>query len=84
MLFVLPMLERMKRMAWMKAAMKGVSPAVIGMIAVAILQMLPNAVPDILPEVLAVGTVAAMVVWRLSPLPLMVGGGALGLVVRSR
>jgi chromate transporter len=84
MLSVLPMLERMKRVAWMKSAMKGVSPAVIGMIAAAIFQMLPNAVPDVLTGVLAMGTVAAMLVWRLSPLPLMVGGGAIGLVLRSR
>lgn len=84
MLSVLPMLERVKQLTWMKAALQGVGPAVIGMIAQAILQMLPNAVPDLLTGCLALGTAGALLVWRLSPLPLMAGGGALGLVLRSR
>ena len=84
MLAVLPMLERVKQLTWMKAALQGVGPAVIGMIAQAILQMLPNAVPDPLTGCLALGTAGVLLVWRLSPLPLMAGGGAIGLVLRSR
>lgn len=84
MLSVLPMLERVKQLTWMKSALQGVGPAVIGMIAQAILQMLPNAVPDPLTACLALGTAGALLVWRLSPLPLMAGGGAIGLVLRSR
>lgn len=84
MLSALPMLERMKRIAWMKAALHGISPAVIGMIAVAIVQMLPKAVPDLLTGLLALVTVAALLIWRLSPLRLMAGGGAIGLVLRAR
>ena len=84
MLSVLPMLERVKQLTWMKAALQGVGPAVIGMIAQAILQMLPNAVPDPLTGCLALGTAGVLLVWRLSPLPLMAGGGAIGLVLRSR
>jgi chromate transporter len=84
MLLALPMLERMKRMAWMKAALQGISPAVIGMIAVAVLRMLPYAIPDLLTALLAVGTAVAMVLWRLSPLPLMTGGAAIGFVLRAR
>lgn len=84
MLSVLPMLERVKQLTWMKAALQGVGPAVIGMIAQAILQMLPNAVPDPLTACLALGTAGVLLVWRLSPLPLMAGGGAIGLVLRSR
>ena len=84
MLSVLPMLERMKHVTWIKAALKGVGPAVIGMIASAIVQMTPSAVPDLLTGFLAVGTVAVLLVWRLSPLPLMAAGGAIGLALRSR
>jgi len=84
MLAVLPMLERVKELTWMKAALQGVGPAVIGMIAQAILQMLPNAVPDPLTGCLALGTAGVLLLWRLSPLPLMAGGGAIGLVLRSR
>jgi chromate transport protein ChrA len=34
--------------------------------------------------VLAVGTVGALVLWRLSPLPPMAGGAAIGRVLRAR
>lgn len=84
MLSVLPALERVKRVAWMNAALKGVSPAVIGMIAVAIVQMLPHAVPDLLTGVLALVAVVALTVWRLGPLPLMGAGATIGLVLRPR
>jgi chromate transporter len=84
MLTVLPMVERITRLAWMQAALQGISPAVIGMTAVAVLRMLPAAVPDPLTGVVAVGTVAAMGLWHLSPLPLITGGAALGFVLRAR
>ena len=47
MLSLLPVFGRIKQITWMKAALKGISPAVIGMIAVALLQMLPHAVTDV-------------------------------------
>ena len=84
MLAVLPILERIKRLAWMQAALQGISPAVIGMTAVAVLRMLPAAIPDLLTGVVAVGTVVAMGLWHLSPLPLITGGAALGFVLRAR
>jgi chromate transporter len=84
MLAVLPMVERIKRLAWMQAALQGVSPAVIGMTAVVVLRMLPAAIPDLLAGGMAVGTVVAMGLWRLSPLPLITGGAAMGLVLRTR
>jgi chromate transporter len=84
MLAVLPVLDRMQSMAWMKAALQGISPAVIGVSAVAILRMLPYAISDLLTGLLAVGTVVALILWRLSPLPLMAGGAAIGLVLRAR
>ncbi len=81
---VLPLLEHMKRVAWMKAALQGISPAVIGVTAVAVLRMVPYAIPDLLTGAMAVGTVVALVLWRLSPLPLMAGGAAIGFVLRAR
>jgi chromate transporter len=84
MLSVLPLLGRIKHMTWMKAALQGISPAVIGVTAVALLRMLPYAMPDLLTGSLAVGTVVAMALWQLSPLPLMAGGAAIGLVLRAR
>ncbi len=84
MLAVLPAMGRLKRLAWMNAALQGISPAVIGMTAMAVLRMLPSAIPDLLTGGLAAGTVAAMGLWHLSPLPLMTGGAAIGLVLRAR
>ena len=84
MLAVLPVMERIKRLAWMKAALQGISPAVIGMTAVAVIRMLPHAIPDLITGLLAVGTVVAMARWGLSPLPLMLGGAAVGFVLRGR
>lgn len=78
MLGILPMFDRIKRITWMKAALKGVSPAVIGMIAVAMLQMLPKAVPDWLTGVLLIAAIALLLVRRSGPLPLMLAGGAIG------
>jgi len=81
MLSILPMFDRIKRITWMKAALKGISPAVIGMIAIAMLQMLPKAVPAVLPGVLLIATIALMLMWRCGPLPLMLAGGTIGWLV---
>ena len=78
MLGILPMLERIQGITWMRAAQKGISPAVIGMIAVAMLQMLSKAVPDWLAGVLMIGTMVLLVMRRSGPLPLMLAGGAIG------
>jgi len=84
MLAVLPMMERIRRLAWMRAALQGIGPAVIGMAAVAVIRMVPHAIPGVIPGFLAVSTMAAMGRWRLSPIPLMLGGAAVGLVLRGR
>jgi chromate transporter len=84
MLAVLPVMERITRLAWMNAALQGISPAVIGMTATAIIRMLSHALPDLITGLLAVGTMVAMGCWRLSPLPLMLGGAAVGFVLRGR
>ena len=57
---------------------------VISRTGVAVLRMLPAAIPDLLTWVLAVGTVAAMGLWHLSPLPLITGGAAIGFILRVR
>lgn len=81
MLSLLPVFGRIKQITWMKAALKGISPAVIGMIAVALLQMLPHAVTDVPTGLLVLATVAILSLWRFGPLPLMAGGGAIGVLL---
>jgi chromate transporter len=84
MLSVLPWLAFLKRLVWVQAALQGVSPAVIGVTVVALLWMLPAAIPDVFAGVLALGTVVALARWRLSPLPLMAAGAVLGLAFHAR
>ena len=81
MLSILPVFERIKRITWMKAALKGISLAVIGMIAVAMRQMLPKGVPDWLTGGLLVAVVTLMLMRRSGPLPMMLAGGVVGWLV---
>lgn len=83
MLSILPAFERARKLLWTKAAMKGVAPAVIGVLAVSLLQMAPHALPDPIAAGLFVGTVAAMLAWKIGPIKLVVLGAALG-VLRER
>jgi len=78
MLSVLPVLARFKDMRWIKAAMRGISAAVIGALAVSLLQMAPHAAPDAFTVFLLIVTVAVSLWWRIGPLPLMLGGGYIG------
>src|SRR5712691_1997245 len=80
MLSLLPMLEHLERVAWLNAARQGMSPAIIGMIAVTLLKVLPTAVSGLFPGVLALATVGAMVRWRVGPVPLMAVGAAIGAI----
>lgn len=83
MLIILPAFERARKLLWTKAAMKGIGPAVIGVLAVSLLQMAPHALPDTIAAGLFVGTVVAMLAWRVGAIKLMVLGAVLG-VVRER
>lgn len=83
MLSILPALDRARRLVWTKAAMRGIGPAVIGVLAVSLFQLAPHALPDPMAIAILVATVAALLVWRLGTLRLMIAGSALG-VLRSR
>ena len=78
MLSLLPLLAHLERVAWLTAARQGMSPSIIGMIAVALLKVLPTAVAGLLPGVLALATVGAMVLGRVGPVPLMAVGATVG------
>jgi chromate transporter len=84
MLSILPVLDRVRRLAWVKAAMKGITPAVVGAIGVTIIQLLPHAAPDLFTGVLLALTVIALLAWRLPVLSVAVCGGLIGIVARSR
>jgi chromate transporter len=84
MLSILPVFERVRRLAWIKAAMRGIGPAVIGTIGLTIFRLVPHAAPDIFTAVVLVLTALALLAWRLPALPLLVSGGMLGILARSK
>lgn len=83
MLSILPIYERVRKLQWMKAALQGISPAVIGTLSVSLVQMAPHAVPDSYAAVLFVLAVLALLAWRTSALQTMLGGALFG-VLRDR
>lgn len=83
MLSILPWMARIKEWRWMKAALKGIGPAVIGLLLVALGQMIPAAVTDIFTGVLMLAAVTGLLIWRVSPLPPLLAGAALGWVGRA-
>jgi chromate transporter len=83
MLAILPVLDRVRQLAWVKAMMKGMGPAVIGVLAVSLVRLSPAAVPDPLALAILVGTVAAALALRVGPFKLMLGGAVIG-VLRSQ
>jgi chromate transporter len=82
MLSVMPVLARLRHLLWIRSAMRGISAAVIGAVACSLLQMTPGAAPDAFALVLLVLTVAAILGWRATSLPLMLGGTFIGIASR--
>ncbi|ETX06016.1 MAG: hypothetical protein ETSY2_19600, partial [Candidatus Entotheonella gemina] len=83
MLIILPMFERVRTLGWIHAAMQGVGPAVSGMFAVALVRMAPHALPNPFAVAVLMGTLIALLAWRISAIKLMLTGAGLG-VLRSR
>jgi chromate transporter len=83
MLGLLPVFERIRMLGWARAAMQGVVPAVIGVMATVLARLVPHAAPD--PLALGVLVVASLTLirWRLAPLKAMLGGSVIG-VLRDR
>ena len=83
MLSILPLLRRMRNLGWLRAFMRGVGPAVIGALGVALAQMAPHAAPDWITWILLAGTVAIMVWRNTGPLSLMLGGAGAGIILKE-
>ena len=82
MMAVLPVLDRVRQSAWVKAGMTGIIPAVVGSIAVSFVQLAPHAAPDLFAAALLVTSVFAMMRWRVSLIGLLLGAAMVGIVVR--
>ncbi len=83
MLSILPVFDRVRKLKWMKAALKGIGPAVIGVLAVSLTQMAPHAVPDSFAIMIFAGTLLALLAWRVGAIKIMLGGALVG-ILRDR
>lgn len=80
MLSILPIFDRVRKLLWMKAALKGIGPAVIGALAVSLAQMAPHAVPDPFAIAILAGTVLILLAWRVGAIKVMLSGAVAGVV----
>jgi chromate transporter len=80
---ILPWLERFRSLKWVRAAMRGVSPAVVGAIALTVVHLAPTAAPDLFTGALFVVTMAGLLLWQIPAVPAAVGGGIVGILARS-
>jgi chromate transporter len=63
--------------------MKGMGPAVIGVLAVSLVRLAPAALPDPFAAAILIGTIIAMMALRIGAFQVMIGGAVLG-VLRSQ
>ena len=80
---ILPIYERVRKLVWTTAAMKGIGPAVIGILVVKLGQMAPHAVPDFLAVAILIVTVITLVASQIGPVKMMIASSVFG-VLRSR
>jgi len=80
MLAVLPAFARVAGLGWAKAAIKGITPAVVGMLAVTLARMAPEAMPDLLAAAISAAALAAMLGWQIGPLKLIGLGAIVGML----
>src|SRR5881397_3678832 len=83
MLAILPALDRVRKLVWTRAALRGIAPAVIGVLAVSLVRLAPYALPDVFAIATLMATVVVLVLWREATLKIMLLGAVLG-IARSR
>ena len=83
MLALLPTFDRVRRYTWMRAVLRGMAPAVIGLLAVSLFRLAPHALPDPFAAVMLVVTVVVLMATRVSTVRAMLAGAVVG-VVRNR
>ena len=68
---------------WTTAAMKGIGPAVMGILGVKLGQMAPHALPDVSAVAILIASVIILMMSRLGAVKIMIAGSVFG-VLRSR
>lgn len=80
MLSILPVFEKVTALQWTKAAMKGIGPAVIGLLTLSLLQMARHVLPDVPAIAIFALAIAALFAWQVGIFKLMLAGALLGLL----
>jgi chromate transporter len=80
---ILPVYERVRKLVWTTAAMKGIGPAVMGILVVKLGQMAPHALPDFAAVAILIATIITLVMSRIGAVKIMIAGSVFG-VLRSR
>jgi chromate transporter len=84
MLSILPALARFREILWIKAAMRGIGAAVIGVVSVSLFYLAPYAAPDAFAATLLVLTVLVMLAMSIRPFPLILAGALVGIAAGTR
>jgi chromate transporter len=79
---VFGVLQRFRRLSWVKAALRGLAAAIIGVISIALLPMAVHAVPDLFTGILLLTATALLLYSSTGSVTLMLGGAAAALLAR--
>ena len=82
MLAILPVLDRVRKLAWVRAVMRGMAPAVIGVLIVSLIRLAPAALPDPFAIAILAATIGLQMALGVGAFKLMAAGAVLG-VLRS-
>ncbi len=80
MLAIFPVVRRYGELRWLKAAMKGIAPAVIGVLGISLMQLAWHAATDAIAATLMVGACAAILLWNIGTMKLVAAGALIGIV----
>jgi chromate transporter len=80
MLSILPAFDRIRKLVWTNAAMKGIGPAVIGVLAVSLVRLAPHAAPDPFAIAIMLATAVALSAWRIAVVKLVLAGSLVGIL----
>jgi chromate transport protein ChrA len=82
MLAILPVLDRVRKLAWVRAVMRGMAPAVIGVLVVSLIRLAPAALPDLFAIAILAATIGLQMALGVGAFKRMAAGAVLG-VLRS-
>src|SRR5262249_37959175 len=77
---ILPVLDGVRQLEWMRAVLGGMGPAVIGVLAVSLIRLAPAALPDLFAVIILIATLVAVFTLRVSAFKAMIAGAVLGLL----